>query len=79
MPTAPAPPARVEPSDWEHYELWLRVREAGLEYEALGHRIGSHFSVGSHATSSFRLPNKTMAQADVSPRLGEPRSKINGT
>ena len=30
VPTAPAPPARVEPSDWEHYELQLRVREAVL-------------------------------------------------
>ena len=24
----PAPPTRQEPADWQHYELWIRVRDA---------------------------------------------------
>ncbi len=29
-PTPPPPPVRKDPVDWEHYELWKRVREAVL-------------------------------------------------
>ncbi len=30
----PSPPARHEPEDWEHYKLWLQVREAILALPA---------------------------------------------
>lgn len=51
--TAPDPPVRHEPTDWQHYRLWQRVREA--LYALPGYFRSSTVIEGMLATDIFTL------------------------